>query len=580
MFDIADDYADEATQTPPFSAKATLGFFLPTINRINKYIPIIKKLQKTLQNHNTDILELKLRNSDFVSSSLFQVRCDQIEKSVDRISYLQKEVNSSQGALQNENHGDVGLKETYVTQRQFKQLVEKVKDLEKESQEKWNRDYKQEIMNLQRNFTQLKKNFSAQLKSSEQSMKELQSKVILMEAQNKSIEEKCEQLDTRIDSQKVITPKATSVNLDEERLQETNERIDLLQKMISTPDEIDKRVNAIINRLGLIGDSDMNSQNEIGASSPSKSPRQPSLKKLSQRVDQLELSTLQKVQVETPKPKTKPSKDTQTFFERNKIQDRVKKLEKLLQVYSHDIDLLKASKMAKMDELMNTMHDYRNTKLSLESKISSLVSQLDKATSRLTDSIDSVKSHVDRTTQNFIQEFNNLKHENEGILREFKRVMEEYRTLVQKVEISNNFPFTGERTSRNATSKSLNKITLRSNVMGMSQKSGKRHKYRQTEFMDPFQECETTKERYNKSTDYRTYFNSKTLDKQANLFGESPKKTNSSWMNKTADQDSQINAFKKKSLRKLQTKIPQWNMKVASSRRTEKSGSSRLYTAE
>ena len=164
------------------------------------------------------------------------------------------------------------------------------------------------------------------------------------------------------------------------------------------------------------------------------------------------------------KPKPKSMKEEIKYFQKmldkTNIYEKFKNLEK--QCKNSEFNAL-VPRIEIIDELADSMSDYRNSK----NKIFNWVDELNKKFKMLENkviwSINSITEQVNNTTQDFIQEFQNMKHENNGILREFKRSMQKYRTLVKEFEKSpERIQYMNcYKTSRNKTSKSLNKISFK-----------------------------------------------------------------------------------------------------------------------
>ena len=199
--------------------------------------------------------------------------------------------------------------------------------------------------------------------------------------------------------------------------------------------------------------------------SPSSSPRNKALKKLSQRVDRIEEATNTK-QSQTSKPRSfiDGSTNFQRMLERTDVYNKIFKIEKVCQNLIHDVDLMKANKFKNLEELVDNMNDYRTTKYDILKKLDLIEANMKKMGNKMRISIGAITEHVNITTQDFLKDFQNLKHENNGILREFKRSAQEYRSFISEVEKSpNGFSFFGQLQphTRNKNSKSLNKISYR-----------------------------------------------------------------------------------------------------------------------
>ena len=105
----------------------------------------------------------------------------------------------------------------------------------------------------------------------------------------------------------------------------------------------------------------------------------------------------------------------------------------------HDIQVIKAGKHKIIDELIESMQEFKSTKWEFSNKFIMIEDQIDHLQEQFNSSLSNFKSFMNKTTDNFITEYQDMKYENENISRELKRSLNDYRSILSKLENSDSF---------------------------------------------------------------------------------------------------------------------------------------------
>ena len=118
---------------------------------------------------------------------------------------------------------------------------------------------------------------------------------------------------------------------------------------------------------------------------------------------------------------------------RNKVIKKIIILEKKCQDLDHDVKVVKASRQNTLDELIESMRDYKIHKPEVNNKLHHAESFIDKLETKIELAVQNIHSYVCKITEDFLTDYKDLKQENTGLSREFKRSLQEYRGFITEM---------------------------------------------------------------------------------------------------------------------------------------------------